>query len=178
MAFGVWAHRTSGSGIKTNGVTVGRTFLRVGEYLTDTQPITMGTVAHELGHHIGAPDLYDENKTSSSSNWSYAGDVSLMASGSWNNISGKPRGSSPSYMDPYNAIECGLLPVTEVYEDGEYTMYSRHSSKGEYNILKIRTANPKEYYLVENRYHEEGDTQFDAIASTNRAIMIWHIDET
>lgn len=177
MAFGVWAHQTSGSGIKTNGVTVGRTFLRVGEYLTDTQPITMGTVAHELGHHIGAPDLYDENKTSSSSNWSYAGDVSLMASGSWNNISGKQRGSSPSYMDPYNAIECGLLPVTEVYEDGEYTMYSRHSSKGEYNILKIRTANPKEYYLVENRYHEECDTQFDAIASTNRAIMIWHIDE-
>ena len=178
MAFGVWAHYTSGSGIKANGVTVGRTFVRVGEYLTDTQPITMGTVAHELGHFIGAPDLYDTNKTSSSSNWSYAGNVSLMSSGSWLNYSGKTRGTAPAYMDPYNAIECGLLPVTEVYEDGEYTMYSRHSSKGEYNILKIRTANPKEYYLVENRYHEEGDTQFDAISSTNRAIMIWHIDES
>lgn len=178
MAFGVWAHYTSGSGIKANGVTVGRTFVRVGEYLTDTQPITIGTVAHELGHFIGAPDLYDTNKTSSSSNWSYAGNVSLMSSGSWLNYSGKTRGTAPAYMDPYNAIECGLLPVTEVYEDGEYTMYSRHSSKGEYNILKIRTANPKEYYLVENRYHEEGDTQFDAISSTNRAIMIWHIDES
>ncbi len=177
LAFGVWAHYTSGSGIKSNGVTVGRTFVRTGEYLSENQPITMGTVAHELGHFIGAPDLYDTNKTSSSSNWSYAGNVSLMASGSWLNYSGKARGTAPAYMDPYNAIECGLLPVTEVYEDGEYTMYSRHSTKGEYNILKIRTANPKEYYLVENRYHEEGDTQFDAISSTNRAIMIWHIDE-
>lgn len=177
LAFGVWAHHTSGSGIKVNGVSVGTRFVRIGEYLSEDRPNALGTVAHELGHFIGAPDLYDTNKTSSGSGWKYAGDVSLMASGSWNSYSGKPRGTAPAYMDPYNAIECGLLPVTEVYEDGEYTMYSRHSSKGKYNVLKVRTANPKEYYLIENRYHEEGDTQFDAISSTNRAIMIWHIDE-
>lgn len=149
--------------------------MRVGEYLDGTQPLTVGTIAHELGHFIGSPDLYDTSSTGTK--WNYAGDMTLMASGSWNNYSGTPRGASPAYLDPYNAISCGLMTPTDVNFDGEYTLYSRNSKEGEYNILKVYTPNPKEYYLIENRYHEDGETQFDVISATSMGIMIWHIDE-
>ena len=176
LAFGVHAHYTSNTPQKIDGVEVGASFLRVGEYLDGTQPLTVGTIAHELGHFIGSPDLYDTSSTGTK--WNYAGDMTLMASGSWNNYSGTPRGASPAYLDPYNAISCGLMTPTDVNFDGEYTLYSRNSKEGEYNILKVYTPNPKEYYLIENRYHETGSTKFDAINSSNMAIVIWHIDES
>ena len=174
LAFGVHAHYTASTPVKLNGVNVGTSFVRVGEFLTPSQPLTVGTIAHEIGHYIGAADLYD---TGNGSKWHYAGDMTLMASGSWNNYSGAARGASPAYLDPYHAISLGLMSATDVTSDGEYTLYSRNSKKGEYNILKIYTPNPKEYYLIENRYHEQNSTGFDAIDKGNMGMVIWHIDE-
>lgn len=175
LAFGVHAHHTGNTAQNVNGVYVGASFVRVGEYYSSTQPLAIGTITHELGHFIGAPDLYD---TGTGVGWNYVGDVSLMSSGSWNNYPGTIRGASPAYIDPYNAISCGLVRETDVISDGEYILYSRGSSVGDYNILKIRTPDPNEYYLVENRYHSSGSTEFDALGNSgNNAIIIWHIDE-
>ena len=175
LAFGVHGHQTGNTAQNINGVYVGASFVRVGEYYSSEDPLAIGTIAHELGHFIGAPDLYDNG---SGVKWNYVGDVSLMASGSWSNYPGTIRGTSPAYLDPYNAISCGLVNATEVFSDGEYILYSRNSSAGAYNILKINTPDPNEYYLVENRYHASGSTEFDALENSgNNAIIIWHIDE-
>lgn len=174
LAFPVHAHYTTGSGATLDGVSVGTSgFVRIGEFIGASTPMTVGIVAHELGHFIGAADLYDANGT-----WNYVGAMSLMASGSWNCYNGGSRGSAPAYMDPFNSCAVGTLCPTLVCEDGDYTLYSRQSNKGTYNVIKITTQNPYEYYLIENRYREAGDTKFDAISTESQSgIVIWHIDE-
>lgn len=170
-AFGVHAHYTTGSGAKLDGVNVGTSgFVRVGEYVGASTQITMGVIAHELGHFIGAADLYDAN-----GKWTYVGNMSLMASGSWNNKSG-PRGTAPAFMDPFNELVTGIATSSLIVEDGEYTLYSHNSKAGDYNILKITTQNPLEYYLIENRY--AGSTPFESTSASQSGIVIWHIDES
>lgn len=175
-AFGTHAHYTSGGGIRLDDVYVTATghsgFVKCGEYQTPTAAITVGTLAHELGHFLGAYDLYDANGT-----WSgYVGDMSLMASGSHNSGSNARRGSTPSGMDPFQAILIGIA-TSETVRDGEYTLYSHESTKGDYNILRINTQNPNEYYLVENRYATTEGSLFDNTQSGCQGIIIWHIDE-
>ncbi|MBQ9510814.1 MAG: M6 family metalloprotease domain-containing protein [Clostridia bacterium] len=172
LAFGVHAHYTNGSGINADGVSVGNSgFVRLGEYVTSDTPATIGVLAHELGHFIGAADLYD---TSSGGSYSkYVGNMSLMASGSW----GGSKGAGPSYMDPYNAIVCGIARSSLIVDDGEYTLYSRQSKKGDYNILKITTQNPNEYYLIENRY-SDSDVFDKSLTDAQKGIVIWHVDES
>lgn len=175
LAFGVHAHFTTGSAVKLDGVSAGSRFVRIGEYLNTSSEASVGVIAHELGHFIGAADLYDTSSSSSAYD-KYVSTFSLMASGSWNSKSGA-RGSGPAYMDPFNAIVCGIAEAELITEDGEYTLYSHQSRKGEYNILKITTQNPLEYYLIENRYAE--DTPFDSgFSSDMQGIIIWHIDES
>ena len=171
LAFGVHAHYTGGTGIKADGVTVGNSgFVRMGEYVSSETTATVGVLAHELGHFIGAADLYD---TGNGTYTKYVAYMSLMASGSW----GGTKGAGPSYMDPYNAIVCGIAKSTLVVDDGEYTLYSRNSQKGEYNILKITTQNPNEYYLLENRY-SSSDVFDKSLSDAQKGIVIWHVDES
>lgn len=175
--FAVHAHYTSGSGCELDGVMVQQGgFVRVGEYGSSTEGITMGTLAHELAHFLGAADLYDTDHNGNGVKWNYASNMSLMSSGSHNNYTGERRGTSPSYLDPYHAIELGFVKA-ETAVDGTYTLYSRQSKEGTYNIIKVNTPDPGEYYLIENRNGDSENSMFDAIDSGARGIVIWHIDE-
>ena len=176
--FCVHAHYTTGSGATLDGVGVqGAGFVRIGEYNNAKGKViaNVGTLAHELGHFLGAPDLYDVDKSNVGKTWNYASNLTLMASGSHSAYSGEPNGTSPAYMDPYDMVDLGFERATTVL-DGTYTLYSRQSKEGAYNILKINTPNPAEYYLVENRYGTTTD-HFDGIADGAKGIQIWHIDE-
>jgi len=176
--FSVHAHYTSFGGVSTDGVKVGSGgFVRVGEYqaLSEDEEgiiLAIGCMAHELGHFIGAPDLYD---TTDGGKWEYAGSMSLMSSGSWNSFE-KVRGNGAAYIDPWNMIELGLYDYETITEDGYYTLYNRQAEQP-YNIYKILTPDPNEYYLIENRYSSSENTQFDNIGESNMGIVIWHIDE-
>lgn len=175
--FGVHGHYTTGSGKKMDGVTMHQSgFVRVGEYVSDNTCLAVGTLAHELGHYLGTYDLYDTNHNGNSIVWNYVSNLSLMSSGSHNSYSGDPHGTAPSYMDPYHLLMLGFVDAT-IATDGTYTVYSQQSTAGNYNIIKINTPNPDEYYLIENRYGTESKDSFDAIDSGARGIMIWHIDE-
>ena len=178
MAFGTHAHYTSGSGTKTDGVSVlhGTGYVRIGEYVGTSSCNPVGTVAHELCHYLGEPDLYDTGKNSNSKWTPLTGTMSLMSSGSHNAGGGEAGGTSPSNIDAYLSCDLGFVN-SETVIDGEYTLYSRQSSKGEYNVLKINTPNPQEYYLVENRYSKASPDYFDALSDGQKGIVIWHIDE-
>jgi uncharacterized repeat protein (TIGR02543 family) len=74
----------------------------------------------------------------------------------------------------------GFHKAHDVQEDGEYTLYSKTSSEGEYNILKINTPNPDEYYLSENRYvskNYKGEAFDEYGISNKQGILIWNVDE-
>ncbi|MCQ2770691.1 MAG: InlB B-repeat-containing protein, partial [Clostridia bacterium] len=159
---------------KHDGVYIltGKTLV-VGEYKNSSTPLTMGTFAHELGHYLGAPDLYDTD----SDNWTkYVSDMSLMCKGNHCDAGSGGSGSNPSYMDPYCFILTRLGQSTTVV-DGIYTLYSRDSQEGEYNIIRINTPNPTEYYLIENRSNSRLGLSFDKSTSVYKGIVIWHIDE-
>ncbi|MBQ0125999.1 MAG: hypothetical protein KBS59_06750 [Clostridiales bacterium] len=174
-AFGTHAHYTSGSGVKIGNVSVTASghsgFVKVGEYQTMSSAISVGTVAHELGHFLGAYDLYDGSST-----WTlYVATLSLMANGSHNNASGEARGATPSFFDPFHSVMIGFTQY-ETVGNGEYTLYSRESTEGEYNILRVNTPDPKEYYLIENRYASSA-SRFDNTVYGDEGIIIWHIDD-
>jgi len=136
--------------------------------------------AHELGHYLGAPDYYDTDKSATSSDPGYhyaVGYYSLMAKGC--------HGGQPSHLDPFTMTsKCtgyGFYKAFDVQEDGVYTLYSKTSGEGTYNVIKLNTPNPKEYYLIENRYVFSGykGEAFDKYGiSDKQGIVIWHVDES
>ena len=159
-------------GVKLINSTSGGRFTYNGEFAGTGKPIAFGTIAHELGHVLGASDLY----TYSGYTWCGGpGEAALQGGGSANKYDGEEAGKSPAAIDPYYLIYYGFEDYT-VVNDGEYTLYSKESKLGDYNILRINTTSPYEYYLIENRYYSGSDT-YDAIDNNAKAIMIWHVDE-
>lgn len=163
-----------------NGIQVSTDYVKCGEMINNDTPLTVGSFCHELGHALGNGDLYAAGATSS---WgganSPAGKVSIMAgNGSSGKNAGEMSGESPSNYDPYHLTVYGLYDYTSV-GDGTYTLYSRQSDKGEYNILKVSTPNPSEYYLIENRYFDNSSEHFDSDTNYEgtRGILIWHVDQ-
>ena len=151
--------------VTMDGVEIGRAgFFGTGA-ISGGAPLNFGVFAHELGHYLGAPDMYD---TSGTKYDLAVGSASMMASGS--------HGDAPYHFDPYMLAEFGFYAPETISADGEYTLYSKASEKGEYNILKLATPNPGEYFLIENRYSsiKDGST-FDR--GVKQGILVWHVDE-
>jgi len=163
-----------------NGINVATDYVKCGEMINTGIPLTVGSFCHELGHVLGNGDLYAAGATGS---WgganSPAGKVSVMAgNGSAGKNTGEYTGSSPSNFDPYHLTVYGLYDYTSV-TDGTYTLYSRQSGEGTYNIIKVSSPNPMEYYLIENRYFDNSTEHFDSDTNYEgtRGIIIWHVDQ-
>ncbi len=174
------AHKSSFS-YGFNGITVKTDYVKCGEMIKASVPLTVGSFCHELGHVLGNGDLYAAGATEP---WgganSPAGKVSVMAgNGSAGKNDGETTGKSPSNFDPYHLTVYGLYDYTNVM-DGTYTLYSRQSEKGTYNILKVSSPNPMEYYLIENRYFDNSSEHFDSDTNYEgtRGILIWHVDQS
>ncbi len=175
--WGIHSFKSDSTGWSTtqNGVTLCKTrYAAVGEMQNDGKPLSFGSIAHELGHVLGADDLY----TLGGYTWNGGpGDLALQGGGSGlGSNKGARAGTAPAAIDPYYLIDYGFETPT-IVQDGTYTLYSRESTKGDYNIIRINTANPDEYYLIENRYTTDASS-YDAISPDARGIIIWHIDET
>lgn len=67
---------------------------------------TVGVIAHEFGHLLGLPDLYDPYRTKD-----YVGRWELMGKGLWN---GNPPGSSPAHMLAWEKIRLGWISESQV----------------------------------------------------------------
>ena len=187
-AFPTHAHvsQFTATGLKCDGVGVyaeSQPYVRMGERGSSNWS-TYGTVAHELGHVLGAKDLYTDAKS-----WiGGCGNLSLMGSGSKGKAGGTGgTGTSPTVLDPYYSILYGFADET-VAKSGTnvYTLYSHESTVSEYNVIRINLPNPNEYLLIENRSHSE--TGYDnnglnaggidgAGTDSMQGILIWHIDE-
>ena len=180
FAFNTHAHVSqSYANIPLDGVKVlSGPYVRVGESISTAEGkyLAYGTLAHELGHVLDAKDLY---LSDGAKWWGSPGPLSLMGGGSKGKAGGNGyTGSSPSSLDPYYGVDYGFADlITANSSQTEYTLYSH--STGKYNVLRINTPNPNEYYLVENRYG--GELSYDknglhANADTD-GILVWYINE-
>lgn len=135
--------------------------------------IGVGVFAHEYGHALGLPDLYDTDDTSRG-----AGYWTLMASGSWlgktvaynkylYNI-----GDSPSHLDPWSKYFLGWISPVDVVGINQNIAVAAASSSTP-NFYQIGTGSPStgEYFLVENRQKTGFDTYIKG-----SGLLVWHID--
>lgn len=131
---------------------------------------TIGLFAHELGHSLGLPDLYDTDIGSGGVHtWSTMASQYL---GTANNA------DTPPHYDPWSkAFEGWVTPTVHQPGDRFTDSISRVEDSGEVHEFRsnpggFEIGGSGEYFLVENRQQ----TLFDAqIAGCG--LLVWHIDE-
>ena len=146
-----------------------------------------GSMAHELGHHLGLPDLYDTSDGTGTRTWERY-DVmhtSLMGSGSWS--MDKDGKFCPSSLDPWSRIKLGWRTYETITKNGTYTVtaqdYTDREKQNKIYRVNIQNTNNKEYYLIENRNAVKWDSGLpDQYPNCNTklwngGLVFWHIDE-
>ncbi|MFD5432835.1 immune inhibitor A domain-containing protein [Kitasatospora sp. NPDC127067] len=133
----LWAHRSyvygnlQGSagpeGNKLGGVQVGSSGLWIGDYTMQPENGGLGVFAHEYGHDLGLPDLYD---TAGKGIDNSVGFWSLMSSGSWLGEGKNSIGDMPNDLDGWSKYQLGWLKADRAKAGTEST---HHIGPAEYN---------------------------------------------
>ena len=181
----VWAHRWNLNNVTPpilDGKTLGDYhhnggYAQFGEIHGDHQA-TIGIIAHELGHDLTWPDLYDTDGTSAG-----VGYWSIMGSGSWNYTGSNYHGSSPSLPDAWLKWYQGWITPTVVngtlsseivpWSDANPIAFLLALNPGGVDWDFYNHSGAGEFFLVENRQL----TGYDA-GLPGSGLNIWHIDET
>jgi len=124
---------------------------------------TMGVFAHEYGHALGLPDLYDNDYSSEG-----AGNWSLMAGGSWNSVS--QGGDRPAHLDPWSKYTLGWSRPALLTESVSAKAFAAVETANDFYRLP---GSGSEYFLLENR--QKGG--FDA-GLPGAGLLVWHIDDS
>lgn len=147
-------------------------YLMIGELVYDragreNRLNTVEIIAHETGHALGLPDLYDTDDSSLG-----VGIHSVMGSCIYQRRDGSMN-EQPVEMDSYSKLYLGFATPQVAMRSGEYVLYDDSTGKG--NILLIPTQDPNEFFLLENRQF----TGYDAVMEDymdHSGIVIWHIN--
>ncbi|MDA3847671.1 MAG: M6 family metalloprotease domain-containing protein, partial [Vallitaleaceae bacterium] len=165
----IWSHRWAITGEQElNGVNAYN-------YTMLAETSALGTFAHEFGHDLGLPDLYDTNGFRDGYSEG-AGEWDIMGSGSWNGI---PRGSNPANLSAWSRIEMGwattaLNTVTVLDNDTLDVQVTNLTGLSHiYRINPKDDENVEEYYLLEYRRSMGYDEDLPG-----EGVLIWHIDES
>jgi M6 family metalloprotease-like protein len=184
----IWGHEwdLTSAGINAptvDGVTVGDSgYTTFGEWhcaadegVAAGHKATMGIMAHEFGHDINWPDLYDTDQDGEG-----VGEWSLMGSGSWgmSTDAGALPGDSPSYPDAYSLYYQGwVMPTVATVSDN--VAVSAHQSlllgpnPGGTDWLFGGHKGTGEFFMLENRTQQGYD-----VSTPGCGIVIYRIDET
>jgi immune inhibitor A len=101
------------------GARVGQSKYWVGDYTVEPENGGVGVFAHEFGHDLGLPDLYDTSGNSGGAENS-TGFWTLMSSGSYGNT-GRPEdgiGTKPMHMGAWEKLQLGWLDY-EAFAPGQ-----------------------------------------------------------
>jgi len=117
--------------------------------------LTPSTIAHEIGHHFGLPDLYDTDYSSKG-----LGPMSLMS---------EIHSDQPINFDPWSKLYLGIEKPLLIDNKGI------HSIKKE-KIYLVKTNKNWIYYLIERRSFQGYDESLKAVMSSD-GIFIYRINE-
>ena len=126
----------------------------------------MGVYAHEFGHVLGLPDLYDRD--ASDGNSEGIGDWCLMASGSWMGWAG----DTPAHMSSWCKIQMGWIEPTVVDNNANNVEIAQLVTSP--STLKIweDDYNWSRYFLIENRQAVGFDSELNG-----PGLLVYHVDE-
>ncbi len=186
----VWSHQwqlsNTGSGCPgpyhtDDGVDIDQYSMEPERFENVTGRITVGVFAHEFGHVLGLPDLYDRDRSTYGIGW-----FGIMAAGSWGNANGQGLpGEYPTHFCVWSKYQLGFVSPVEIGRHGV--------SKLEHESITNAATNPDaycllddpngpdwnwsggtgEYFLVENRFR----TGFDK-SLPGDGLLILHCDDS
>ncbi|GBD32819.1 Immune inhibitor A [bacterium HR33] len=184
---GYWAHKFQlsdlvfGSGpFTTDDPAAGGGSIKIDPYYivagvggpscTDSRQImAIGTAAHELGHGLGLPDLYDTGGSTHG-----IGEWGLMGSGNYTSL------VSPAHFEAWSKERLGWVLVRELTEPGTYELGPVVLSDTVFLIRPVGSNPRGEYFLLENKQAHGSDTsnmQTGGKAGPKRGgLLVWHID--
>jgi M6 family metalloprotease-like protein len=164
----IWAHKSSVSIATADpSSSPGLGDIRVRDYIvqgvqggdggcTPGQPQAIGVVAHETGHLLGLPDLYDSGATEGIGHWG------LMGSGNWN------RPHRPAHMEAWSRAQLGW--VAELVLPRDSTISLRAVELADTAVI-VPAVGTNEYFLLENRQRVGSDSLIHG-----PGLLIWHVD--
>ncbi|MDT9681273.1 immune inhibitor A [Streptomyces sp. TRM76323] len=132
-AYGTDAGKTGPANNKAGGAQIGNTGIWVGDYTMQPENGGLGVFAHEYGHDLGLPDLYDTSGRAGAEN--STGFWSLMSSGSWLGTGKDSIGDMPGDMTAWDKLQLGWLN----YEKAKAATKSRHTL----GVAEYNTKNPQ-----------------------------------
>ncbi len=180
-----WAHRAQMS-YTTGDARNGGGNIRLRDYIlqsavggsgscTAGQLMPVGTAAHELGHGLGLPDLYDTQQGTEG-----IGQWGLMGSGNYTSA------FSPSRMEAWSLNELGWVTLRPIASGGTYTLGPAPTSDTAFVLTPGGTNLRGERFLIENRQPVQADSAVIRVhcarsgnpVGCGGGLLIWHIDQT
>jgi immune inhibitor A len=152
----IWSHKWvlptpfSNSGVK------------VYAYSTEPEDGKVGVFAHEFGHVLGLPDLYDTSYRSEG-----VGIWCLMGSGSWGG-----KGAKPTRLSSWCLSKLGWVEPRKA-ASGSYTLDTLENDATACLWAWTGGKSGPEYFLLENRQKAGRDASLPA-----SGLAVWHIDES
>ena len=191
----LWPHKTdlvSGTAVTADGKTI-KPYIINSEltYAIATPPPatpcdaiqTIGLFAHELGHSLGLPDLYDVAEEDDPKDEDKEDTVGGTGVDTWSAmasqyVSTTNNADTPPHYDPWSkAFEGWVTPVVHQPGDRFVEPIAQVEDGGEVHQFRtnpggFEIGGTGEYFLVENRQK----TKFDK-GLAGCGLLVWHIDE-
>ena len=174
----IWSHRSglspeyeTSDSCPSGGYIKIRDYIIMPETLGNNNAITtIGILAHEYGHALGLPDLYDTDYTSRG-----IGRWGLMGYGSWNAKPSGLIGSSPAHPSAWSKAKLGWITPQLVYTAASSMVIEpvKNNKNHVFQFIVGKVNEYGEYFLVENRQKIGFDEGLP-----EEGLLIWHIDES
>ena len=148
---------------------------RINNTSTEIRPI--GVYAHEFGHILGLPDLYERSIDGGEVTSEGVGEWCLMGSGSWLGNDG----DTPSHMSAWCKHKLGWIEpnvleassyLTYLNQDGMLEINNIEENEGEVYKIYADGYQWNDYFLLENRQLTGFDSQ-----QNGSGLLVYHIDE-
>ena len=160
----IWSHKWSLGNLSVTYDNVTISSYTINPEIQGGNIVAIGVLAHEFGHALGLPDLYDTDYSSTGS-----GKLALMAGGSWGTTGNTPW--YPSTMNAWCKAQLGWVEIEEI-EDSQ-TNISLTNSFSDNKVIRVNhPAVDEEYWLIENRQKLGSDTLMPTAG-----LAIWHIND-
>jgi M6 family metalloprotease-like protein len=160
----IWPHRAAMAPVETHSIGANGRPIRIADYMilpaVDPEtcgPMQIGVLAHETGHALGLPDLYDYDGTSQG-----IGSWGLMGTGS------HVAHHSPAHPGAWEKEQLGWVRVSWL-ERADSTMHIEPVQRSR-TVYRF-DGDAGEYLLFENRQRLGSDRY---LAGTG--LLVWHVD--
>ncbi len=172
---GIWPHRWVyeahwGAAFTTNDASASGGFIRVSDYVVQAALqcrgagiMGSGTIAHEMGHGLDLPDLYDTDAGDGSDSEGI-GHWGLMGSGGWNEQ------LSPAHMSAWSKDFLGWVNVSVAISN--QVGLQLQSIQASRSVVRVDVPETSEYFLLSNRQRTGSDSYLH-----EPGLLIWHIDQ-